>query len=104
MLKICKICNICTICVPSSPYEHPPFPYGHTLYRMLNMAEYGKKYAESEHTPKKYAKKYKNSKISKIYHLKPGLVSLHGSGLRIIFSVIYMQNMSNMQNMYVQNM
>jgi hypothetical protein len=30
------------------------------------MAEYGKKYAESEHTPKKYAKKSKISKISKI--------------------------------------
>jgi hypothetical protein len=37
-----------------------PFPYEHTLHRMHNMAEYDKKYAESEHTPKKNAKKLKN--------------------------------------------
>jgi hypothetical protein len=54
------------------------------------MAKYGKKYAESEHTPKKYAKKLKISKISKICHLKPGLTAVLTPGLRIIFSVIYM--------------
>jgi hypothetical protein len=54
------------------------------------MAEYGKKYAESEHTPKKYAKKFKNSRISKICHLKPGITAVPTPGLRIIFSVIYL--------------
>ena len=98
--KICKICRICQIicrickiCAPISLYEPPPFPYEPPPFRMQNMAKYGKKYAEYENLPKKYAEKYKNSKISKICHLKPGLVSIHGSGLRIIFSVIYMQNM-----------
>ncbi len=70
MQNMHKMTRICKICAPSWPYEHPPFPYEHTLYGMHNMAEYGKKYAESEHTPKKYAKKLKNSKISKICHLK----------------------------------
>jgi hypothetical protein len=71
---------------------------------MQNMAEYDKKYAEYEPTPKKYAKKLKISKISKICHLKPGITAVPTPGLRIIFSVIYMQNMQNMQNMYLQNM
>ena len=87
------ICRICKICAPISLYEPPPFPYEPPPFRMQNMAQYDKKYAEYEHPPKKYAEKYKNSKISKICHLKPGLVSIHGSGLRIIFSVIHMQNM-----------
>ena len=98
--KICKICRICQIicrickiCAPISLYEPPPFPYEPPPFRMQNMVKYDKKYAEYEHPPKKYAKKSKNSKISKICHLKPGLVSFHGSGLRIVFSVIYTQNM-----------
>ncbi len=59
---------------------------------MHNMAEYGKKYAESEHTPKKYAKKFKISRISKICHLKPGITAVPTPGLRIIFSAIYICN------------
>jgi hypothetical protein len=39
-----------------------PFPYGHTLHPLHNMAEYGKKYAESTHTHKNMPK---NTKISK---------------------------------------
>jgi hypothetical protein len=49
------------------------------------MAEYGKKYAESEHTPKKYAKKLKISKISKICHLKTGLTAAVRPVLRFLF-------------------
>jgi hypothetical protein len=57
-----------------------PFPY----------AEYAIKYAEYEPTPKKYAKKLKISKISKICHLKPGLTAVPTPGLRIIFYVKHM--------------
>jgi hypothetical protein len=49
------------------------------------MVEYGKKYAESEHTPKKYAKKLKFSKFSKICHLKTCLIATVKPVLRFLF-------------------
>jgi hypothetical protein len=60
---------------------------------MQNMAQYDKKYAEYEPPQKKYAKKQKMSKISKICHLKTGLTAAVRPVLRLLFSEIYMQNM-----------
>ena len=45
-----NMCTLFAVWTSPFPYEPPPF-------RMHNMVEYDKKYAEYEHPPKKYAKK-----------------------------------------------
>jgi hypothetical protein len=88
--------NMCTLlAVRTSPFLYEP-----PSFRMQNMAEYDTKYAEYE-PPPKISQKIKKIKKSKICHLKPGITPIPTPGLRIIFSVI---NMQNMQIMYMQNM
>ena len=78
-----NMCTLFAVWTSPFPYEPPPF-------RMRNMLKYDKKYAEYTPTPKKYAKKPKISKISKICHLKTGLTAAVRPVLRFLFSDIHM--------------